>query len=151
MSNLIISQFNTTHNAFMNEIKDVSEEQLDIQPKGFNNNIHWHIGHVLTVNEQFLFGFPENSENLPGHYKDLFGNGSKPADWPENVPSADELAEQLTSQLKRIKNIPEEKFAEKLPETILGAQTFGELAALAAFHEGNHAGRVNAMKKVLNN
>ncbi|WP_188631086.1 DinB family protein [Lentibacillus kapialis] len=150
MSNLIISQFNTTHSAFMNEIKDVSKEQLDIQPEGFNNNIHWHIGHVLTVNEQFLFGFPDNSEHLPERYKELFGNGSEPADWPEDVPSADELAEQLTSQLKRIKSIPAEKFDEKLPEAVMGAQTFGELAALAAFHEGNHTGRVNAMKKVLN-
>ncbi|SFA95916.1 DinB superfamily protein [Lentibacillus halodurans] len=121
-----------------------------MQPEGFSNNIHWHIGHVLTANEQFLFGFPDNTEHLPEYYKDLFGYGTKPADWPDDVPSADELAGQLNSQLKRIKAIPEEKFAEKLPEAVLGAQTFGELAALAAFHEGNHTGRINAMKKVLN-
>lgn len=150
MSNLIISQFSITHNAFMNEIKDVDEAALDTQPEGFKNNIHWHIGHVLTTNEQFLFGFPDNTEHLPEHYKGLFGYGSKPADWPEDVPSADELAGQLSSQLKRIKEIPEEKFNEKLPNTVMGAQTYGELAALAAFHEGNHVGRINAMKKVLN-
>lgn len=150
MSNLIISQFSITHNAFMNEIKDLDEKQLDIQPDGFNNTIHWHIGHVLTANEQFLFGFPDNTEHLPERYKDLFGYGSKPADWPDDVPSVDELADQLTSQLERIKQIPAEKFEEKLPEPVLGAQTYGELAAVAAFHEGNHTGRVNAMKKVLN-
>ncbi|WP_010531444.1 DinB family protein [Lentibacillus jeotgali] len=150
MNNLIISQFGITHNAFMNEIKDVSEKQLDEQPEGFHNTIHWHIGHVLTTNEQFLFGFPDNTENLPERYKNLFGNGSKPADWPEDVPSADELAEQLNNQLKRIKQIPSEKFDEKLPKMVLGAQTYGELAAVAAFHYGNHAGRINAMKKVLN-
>ncbi|QKY70666.1 DinB family protein [Lentibacillus sp. CBA3610] len=150
MNNLIISQFNITHNGFMNEIKDLDKATLDTQPEGFNNTIRWHIGHVLTTNEQFLFGFPDNTEHLPERYKDLFGFGSKPADWPEDVPSADELAEQLSSQLERIKAIPEEKYAEKLPEPVLGAQTYGELAAVAAFHEGNHAGRVNAMKKVLN-
>ncbi|ALX49673.1 DinB family protein [Lentibacillus amyloliquefaciens] len=150
MSNLIMTQFNTTHSAFMGEIKDLDEKQLETQPEGFNNTIHWHIGHVLTTNEQFLFGFPENTEHLPERYKDLFGYGSKPADWPEDVPSADELAGQLTDQLKRIKQIPEEKLDEKLPKTVLGAQTYGELAALAAFHEGNHVGRINAMKKILN-
>ncbi|SFD67553.1 DinB superfamily protein [Lentibacillus persicus] len=150
MSNLMMAQFNTTHSALMNEIKDVSEEELKTQPEGFNNTIHWHIGHVLTANEMFLFGFPENTEHLPEHYNDLFGYGSKPEDWPEDVPSADELAGQLTNQLKRIKQIPEEKFDEKLPKAVMGAQTFGELAALAAFHEANHVGRINAMKKVLN-
>ncbi|MFD1361303.1 DinB family protein [Lentibacillus salinarum] len=150
MSHLIMSQFNITHDALMNEIKDLDKASLDTQPEGFNNTIHWHIGHVLTVNEQFLFGFPDNTDHLPARYKDLFGNGSKPADWPEDVPSADELADQLASQLERIKEIPEEKFAEKLPEAVLGAQTFGELTAVAAFHEGNHTGRINTMKKVLN-
>ncbi|TFJ92930.1 DinB family protein [Lentibacillus salicampi] len=150
MSNLIISQFGFTHNAFMNEVKDLNEKQLDAQPEGFNNTIRWHIGHVLTTNEQFLFGFPDNTEYIPEHYKNLFGYGSKPANWTGDVPSVDELTEQLSSQLERIKQIPEEKFAEKLPETMLGAETYGELVAIAAFHEGNHTGRVNAMKKVLN-
>ncbi|SEU10102.1 DinB superfamily protein [Salinibacillus kushneri] len=150
MSSLVISQINIAYKGFMNEIKDVSDEQLTKQPEGFNNNILWHIGHVLTTNEQFLFGFPDNTDHLPKQYKDLFGYGTKPAEWPDDVPTADELADKLNKQIKRIKQIPLEKFEEKLPEVTLGAQTFGELAALAAFHIANHAGRVNAMKKVLN-
>jgi len=149
-SNLIISQFEFTHNGFMDEIKDLDEKQLETYPDGFNNTIHWHIGHVLTINETFLFGFPDNTEHLPESYNDLFGYGTKPADWPNDVPSVDKLKEQLNSQLERIKQIPAEKFEEKLPESIMGAQTYGELAAVAAIHEGNHTGRVNGMKKVLN-
>ncbi|WP_164669822.1 DinB family protein [Virgibacillus doumboii] len=151
MSNLIYSQLSIARNGFINEINDVDEGKLDKQPEGFNNTIHWHIGHVLTTAEQFLFGYPENTEHLPERYKDLFGYGTTPANWPDDVPSTYELVEQLNSQLKRIKQIPPEKFNNKLPEAVLGAQTYGELAALTAFHDGNHSGRVNAMKKVLNN
>ncbi|GAB4074668.1 DinB family protein [Barrientosiimonas marina] len=149
MTELIYSQFETTHNGFMGEIKDLDEATLDTQPEGFNNTIHWHIGHVLTISESLLFSFPDNTDHLPKHYHDLFSNGTKPADWPEDVPSVDELKEQLADQLERIKQIPEEKLSEKLPQAVLGAQTYGELITVAAFHEGNHAGRVNAMKKVL--
>lgn len=149
MSNFIVSQFEQTLHGLMDELKNLDEEQLDIQPSGFSNTIHWHVGHMLTVNELGLFDFPNNSEHLPQRYESLFAPGTKPADWPNDVPSVSELSEQLTNQLDRIKQIPVEKFEEKLPESMWGATTYGELAAVAAFHEGHHIGQINAMKKLL--
>lgn len=149
MSNFIVSQFEQTYNGLMDEIEGLDEKQLDIQPSGFNNTIRWQIGHLLTVNEQGLFGFPNDSEHLPKRYENLFASGTKPADWPADVPSLSELTEQLTNQLERIKQIPAEKFEEKLPESMWGATTYGELAAVVAYHEGYHIGQIYAMKKLL--
>ncbi|TMN22141.1 DinB family protein [Lentibacillus cibarius] len=145
----LYKQFEMSRHMFLREVNQTNQGVLDVQPNGFSNNIHWQVGHVLTVTEQFLFGFPNDDSNLPQNYKDLFGNGSSPAAWPDNVPSVDELTEQLQKQLERMKEIPKEKFNEQLPEPFLGAETFGELAALAVVHESNHAGRVNAMKKAI--
>ncbi|MFD2762342.1 DinB family protein [Lentibacillus juripiscarius] len=147
---ILYKQFEIARNGLLRELNNADEGEVDVQPEGFNNNIHWHAGHVLTVAEQFLFGFPDNSSHLPQDYKELFGNGSSPANWPANVPSVQELTEQLQQQLERMKQIPREKFDEKLAQPFLGAETFGELAAVAVIHETNHAGRINSMKKAVN-
>ncbi|GAA0437668.1 bacillithiol transferase BstA [Lentibacillus halophilus] len=147
--NVMHKLFDSAHNNLVSEIQNADEASLDIQPEGFGNNIHWHAGHVLTINEMLLFGFPDQSSHLPDNYNDLFGNGSSPADWPENVPSVKELTNQLQDQLERMKQIPESQFNNKLDKPILGAETFGELAAVAMTHESNHTGRINAIKKAI--
>lgn len=149
MSEWIVKQFDVTRNAFLSKIDSLDKEKVDVQPGGFNNTIHWHIGHVLTVTEQFLFGFPKTTEHISANYKDLFGAGTKPSDWTGNIPSIDELSTQLKEQLERIKQIPPEKFDEKLSEPFLGQETYGGLSAMAAFHEANHLGRIHAMEKVV--
>lgn len=142
------NQLQLTRGNLLKEIEKISPAVLDVQPKGFNNTIHWHIGHVLTVAEQFLFGFP-HTNNLPAHYKELFGNGSKPADWKDDVPSIEILTQQLQEQIKRIHEIPEERFSEKLSKPFKQFETVGEIVALSIFHEANHLGQIHAMKRVI--
>lgn len=146
MSQYLMNQFDLTRNALLGEVNKLDESVIDVQPEGFNNNIHWHVGHILTVTEQFLFGFPEQSQHIPENYMDLFGNGTKPADWVGNVPAVADLAKQLTEQLERIKQIPAAQFDNKLEQAILGQDTFGGLATLAAFHEANHIGQLHAIQ-----
>ncbi len=145
MSKYLTKQLELTRNALIGDIKKLDADVLDVQPNGFNNTIHWHIGHVLTVTEQFLFGYPKESQHIPENYKALFGNGTKPADWTGDVPAVAELTKQLTDQLERIKQIPAEHFEKELDQSILGQNTFGELAALSAYHEANHIGQIHAM------
>lgn len=143
------SQLHFTRGSLLKEIEGMSPEVFDVQPKGFNNTIHWHIGHILTVTEQFLLGYPQTNK-LPANYKGLFGNGSKPSDWKDDVPSIAILTQQLQEQIKRIHEIPEGRFSAKLPKPFLGRETVGELASLNVFHESYHLGQIHAMKLVIN-
>ncbi|MGG1398004.1 DinB family protein [Bacillus salipaludis] len=149
MSELLFKHFEVTRNFFLKKIDDLDEAIVDVQPEGFNNTIHWHIGHVLTVAEQFMFGFPKKSTNLPEHYMTLFATGTKPADWQGDVPSSAELISQLKEQIKRIKEIPAESLNERLATPFLGLESFGEIAHFATFHEANHLGQIQAMKRVI--
>ncbi|WML42660.1 DinB family protein [Neobacillus sp. PS3-40] len=149
MSELLFKQFELTRGNFIKRVEPIQNDIVDIIPSGFNNNIHWIVGHVLTVAEQFLFGFPTQSNYLPANYKELFGNGTKPADWNENIPSVEELVEQLKVQLTRIKEIPSERFNDQLEKPFLGLETFGELANMAIFHEANHLGQIQTMKRLI--
>ncbi len=149
MSELILKSFEVTRNYLIKNIDSMSESVVDVQPEGFNNNIHWHVGHVLTAAEQLVFGFPKKSTNLPANYMELFATGTKPADWKGDVPSVQELSAQLKEQLKRIKEIPVESFSERLETPFLGQETFGELANFAIFHESLHLGQMQYLKRAV--
>ncbi|WP_312475171.1 DinB family protein [Neobacillus sp.] len=149
MSELLFKSFEVTRGYFVKNVEMLDEGLVDVQPEGFNNTIHWHVGHILTVAEQFMFGFPKKSTNLPANYIELFATGTKPADWHGDVPSVQELTAQLKEQIKRIKEIPEGSFNERLKSPFLGLETFGELANFAIFHESLHLGQMQAMKRVI--
>lgn len=141
MSELLFKQFELTRGNFLKIIEAITTAQASVQPEGFNNNIHWHIGHVLTVTEQFMMGFPKKSNHLPANYIELFGNGTRPSEWTGDVPSVEVLTEQLKAQLGRIKEVPASMLDEKLKKPFLGLDTFGELANMALFHEATISGK----------
>ncbi|QHA34416.1 DinB family protein [Rossellomorea marisflavi] len=146
MNQSLYSQFQLTRAQLLNEIKDLKADVIDVQPEGLNNTIHWHIGHVLTVTEQFMFGFDSLGNVLPARYAELFGYGSKPADWSGDVPSVEELSSQLQDQLVRINELSDEHLAQPLEQPFHGLKTFGELAHLSLSHESQHLGQMHAIK-----
>jgi hypothetical protein len=149
MVELLSKHFALTRGFFVKNTDALSEGIADTQPEGFNNTIHWQIGHVLTVAEQIMFDFPKKSTNLPVTYMELFASHTKPADWHGDVPSIQRLSVQLKEQIKRIKEIPKESFTKTLKTPFLGQETFGELANFAIFHETLHLGQMQAMKRVI--
>ncbi|HDX9579460.1 TPA: DinB family protein [Bacillus pseudomycoides] len=149
MNNLIYKQFELTRSYFIKNVESLSEEIVNIQPNGFNNTIHWHIGHVLTVAEQFMFGFPQKTNHLPANYIELFGNGTKPADWKDDVPTVDKLIIELKDQSVRLQQIPAERLNETLEKPFMVFETVGELAGLTLMHEANHLGQIQAMKRII--
>jgi hypothetical protein len=149
MNELVFKQFEITREYFIKIVGAVSKDQTDVQPDGFNNTIHWHTGHVLTVTEQTMFGFPHATTHLPTNYKELFGNGTKPTDWTGNVPTMDELMVQLKDQLARIQQISAEQLNNTLETPFLGCKTFGELACVTLMHEAAHMGQIQAMKRLI--
>jgi uncharacterized damage-inducible protein DinB len=139
-------EFQFIRSRLFKSIEETSPEVLDIQPQGFNNTLHWHVGHMLTIAENFLF---DGSQQIPENYNELFAKGSKPSQWPEEVPSVEILLGQLKDQLQRIEEIPTERFDEVLPEPKFGASTYGELVSFAAYHEAFHYGQIHAMKRLI--
>jgi uncharacterized damage-inducible protein DinB len=146
MSELVKRQFELGRGNLLKDIEGAAKEIFDVQPEGLPNTIHWQVGHILTGAEGFLFGA---DGQLPVEYNELFGYGSKPSAWGNEVPSVEKLVEQLKSQLERIKEIPNERFQVKLPEPVLGNSTYGELVSFTAFHELTHIGQVHVLKRLV--
>lgn len=144
----IKNQINMTRGNLLKEIDGLSPEFMDIQPIGFNNTIHWHLGHVLSASEKFLLDSPNNS-SLPENYGQLFGYGSKPSDWSEGVPSTETLKQQLQEQLDRLLAIPEETYNDKVAAPFMGMETVEDFISFVILHETNHIGQIHAMKLVI--
>lgn len=144
-------QFDLTRSALLGFIKNIDEKKADVQPEYFNNTIRWHIGHVLVTPESLLFGFPSHSENLPKSFNDLFGTGTKPADWQDTPPSISELVTELEQQRSRIKDLTDDFFKQDLPYTLPfgNFKIYGDVYEMILQHENEHLGKIKAMKQVV--
>lgn len=141
----LIHQQTVTRQGLLGDIEKLDSKVYDKKPEGIRNNILWQVGHILTVTEQFLFGLPKNKMEIPDNYVELYGNGTKPDDWPADVPSMETLVSQLQSQLERIQKLDAEYFDQTLEKPFLGQDTIGGLGSFAVFHEANHVGQIHAM------
>ncbi|GED53373.1 DinB family protein [Brevibacillus borstelensis] len=135
-------------------LQATKEEQADIVPEGFSNNIRWNIGHVLFTQDALLYG--GKAPHLPESYAALFGPGTKPADWQGELPTLETLNQQLAEQTERIKKEFADRFEEKLPSPFnlrgkAEIDTFGGMFLFSLYHEGMHASTVTLLRKALQN
>ncbi|WP_042224333.1 DinB family protein [Oceanobacillus manasiensis] len=145
------NQFDLTRSALLSFIENNDEKTADVQPEYFNNTIRWHIGHVLVTPEALLFGFPNQSENVPKYFSDLFNTGTKPADWQDTPPSLSVLITQLEQQRARMKELTNDFLQQDLPYTLPfgNFKTFGDVYEMILQHENEHLGKMKAMKQVV--
>ena len=51
MEQVIMNQLAFARNSTLKIVEDVNEVTADKIPTGFRNHIHWHLGHIYTVQE----------------------------------------------------------------------------------------------------
>lgn len=149
-NSILLKRYETARANLSKILENVTEEAADRRPEGFNNTIRWNVGHILLATENFLFG--RDSAELPASYKELFGSGTKPADWAIEPPSLDTLKEQLASQLARIKEQVVNRLDDKLPVpfTMRSGEQLElvlDIFLLDLYHHGMHTGYIQAMKR----
>lgn len=147
-------QFEMTRGMLLNfvlELEKMDDKQILAVPEGFQNNILWHIGHVLVTAEAFMFGYPQQASGLNPAYAGLFAMGTKPADWESDVPALQILKEDLSAQLEKIRGLDDNFLAGKLPFQfpVPNIHTFADLYHLMSYHEAEHIGQMKAMRKLV--
>ena len=113
------------------------EKVLDDYHKPFSNTIHWQFGHVLTIFESALAVAGKENIDL-NIYRPLFGNGSSPDEWKDEVP-------------ERARKLTEDDLAIELKQPIVGCNNLEELLILNAIHIPLHAGKIEEMSRILKN
>lgn len=152
LKDFLFNQLRVIRNNTLSSVKDLSEEQANIVPQGFNNNIRWNLGHIYLVQERFAFGFTKEPMQVPENFNELFGKDTKPSDWKIQAPTLPELTQLLDDQTKRI----EAKLSDRLGELVekpwtmpsgLTLKAIGEFLTFSMYHEGMHVQAIKFLRR----
>ncbi|MBS4174762.1 DinB family protein [Bacillus sp. FJAT-49736] len=153
MEKSIITTGKVLRQILIGQLQDISENQFDIQAKGFNNTIRWNIGHIVYWTDKYSklsFGF---KSTIPPEYEMLFGTGTNPSEWVTTPPSKEVLIEQLKAQLIRFSELTPEMLDINLESPfVMGPFQFvssGELFNFALMHEAIHLGVISSQVKAI--
>lgn len=154
MEQVIMNQLAFARNSTLKIVEDVNEVTADKIPTGFRNHIHWHLGHIYTVQERFAFHFSGLPMQLPSQFPELFASGTTPLNWTIAAPSVAELSSMLREQPQRIRTALEGRLNEKAVEPLttksgLTMETIGEFLNFTFYHEGMHTSVIKNYKTLL--
>ncbi|MFC6332006.1 DinB family protein [Paenibacillus septentrionalis] len=148
----ILNLFADLRNQMLNMLSR-STGQLNYIPKGFRNNLHWQMGHVLTITDELIFGLSGADTRLPLGYGKYFTTGTSPSNWLEQPPEAEDIMNKLKEQQLEIAELYEGKLEQPLMDknNFLQASVIGELFHVLIAHESMHLGMIRAMTNVIEN
>jgi hypothetical protein len=145
----VFSQMALIRSRTVKWIEEVDPIIVDVTPANYNNTIHWHIGHILLVQDRLTLRLSGKEIGLPEEYTGWFGNGTKPADWQTQPPAVEVLLQELKDQTERQQKHFSGKLADKLTIPFLHFETIGESLGQSLYHEGVHLGFMMALKRAI--
>lgn len=150
--NKLIEVILKTRIKLLASIADLSAEQLNYIPEGFNNNIIWHLGHLVSAQQGLCY----LQANLPMRVTDAIRNDYAPGTKPERIIAQEEIddiksllittMEQLESDVNR------NYFAGYTPwvnRFDVELNTVDDVLCYLPYHDGLHADRIAAYKRII--
>ncbi len=146
---VLFEQLSAYRSELIGAVADLSDDEGEKVPAGFNNNIRWNLGHLYTDQFLWLQALTREQQPIPPGYMKWFGYGTGPADFSEQTPSIAELKTRLTQQPLVIRQTYGERGEEEFPPTEMGMYTVSQVLIRTIYHEGLHLGAILAIKRNL--
>lgn len=136
----------------LNMVDGLSTEQLNLVPAGFNNNIIWHLGHVVATQQGVTYLKSGREVRIPQEIYNEFKTGTKP-ERPYSTEEIDNIKSLFFSTLDIFREDLENKYFEGyVPfSTRYGVEltNIEMVTEFLPYHEGLHIGFVNALKRIV--
>ncbi|MCG1010679.1 DinB family protein [Salinicoccus sp. ID82-1] len=129
----------------------VETEDFHAVAAEFPNSLHWQLGHAATMMEQVTQELTDKNDETYQRYVKYFGYGTSPDDYDDETPAIDEIEALLKGQPSRLEDVEEEAIQQELPEEFMGMTTQEEMFGFTIMHEAMHVGKMQEMKRVMNN
>lgn len=148
----LIETTTSIRSSFKHFLSNLSLEELNHIPDGFNNDILWNIGHVISVQQMLVIGLGNERWTVDKSIVKEFRKGSKPE---RSYTDSDRktLLTQLDSSLVETQSLYEHKkltsYQTFLTPTGFQIHDFESALAFNLFHEGMHLGTVLAIIKLI--
>lgn len=128
----------------------LDESLWDIQPENWPNTIRWHVGHIYAEAEGFMHDADQNYEISRPDWMPLFVDGSRPSEWEGNVPTKEELLDELKEQEGRIEKFFTGKQQNKVTKIRdlngMKLDTVESSLQFITWHEGIHIGDIKGLR-----
>lgn len=135
------------------QIDGLTETQLCQIPAGYNNNVLWHIGHLVATQQLLHYRRASVPLHIDDAFVDQFKNGTSPRDWLNNPDIDQVLALLLSLPDKLAQDYTNHRFGPSYDgfttRSGFSLNSIDEAIVFNNFHEGIHTGYVMAMKKLL--
>lgn len=125
----------------------ISEEEADMIPEGYSNNIRWNMGHVYLDQYLWIQSVTKEDTGVPADFHRWFGYGTSPGDFDNNTPSFKQLAALLEGQPQQIREKYGRRLEEEYAPTEMGMHTIEQVLIRTIFHEGLHLAAIMQLKR----
>src|SRR5262249_32555344 len=122
-------------------------------PEGTANNILWHAGHAVWLQDVLCIAIATGKSELPAGWAGTFGMGSRPANQTKPWPAEEEVRRQLQIQLPRLVEVIGRLNPEDLAELPRYGhagddRTLQECIIHGLHDEANHQGEMYLLLKM---
>jgi hypothetical protein len=138
---------------FIQLMDTLSIEQLNEIPEGYNNNIIWNFGHIVTSTPALCYVRSGVNKHIDNPYFDKYRNGTMPESFVSKE-EVDELKTLALSHLEKIeKDIEANTFLNIEPYATATFKyemnTIEEILTCATAHESLHLGIASSIKRLV--
>lgn len=139
--------------AFLLEgIKDLTVDQLNKIPAGFNNNIIWNMGHLIAAQQGIFYKRAGAKLLISDDFWERFRSGSK----PEGTIDAAEIESIKSLFLSTIDQLEIDlatplfdNYTAWTPRYGVDIASIKDALSFVPFHEGLHLGTITTLKKLV--
>jgi len=134
------------------EIQDLSVDQLNTVPPGFNNNIVWNMGHLVASDQRMFYLRTGQTPIVSADFIAKYQKGTRPDEYIENTEASEikklllHSIEKFELDLKKNMFTSYEQWTTSYGNTI---STIEDAILFLPFHEGMHLGCIKALKKLV--
>lgn len=143
------AQFKAVRGWVSKEYDETDQSLIDIVPAGFNNNLHWQFGHVVSTMEGELVRLLGKNDADKKRLQKSFGYGTSPDNFDDDTPSFDDLKALLDKQVEDFSFITSSALEKELDQPMLNQTNSCNLLGVFIAHEAMHAGKIQEMKRLL--
>lgn len=142
----LVPVFRHTRQSIYKVVADLAQEQCLAIPTGFDNNIAWNLGHILTVHQRLCYLHVDLEPLMPREMLAMYVPGTSPAEW-STQPDCAELIAMVMDHLETFEaDYATGRFpttvADRTTSTGIVLHTFDELLMFNNYHEGLHYGTI---------
>lgn len=133
-------------------VQDLSDEQLNKIPEGFNNNILWNMGHIVSSTQRLCYANSSLPLRVPENMPLIFGKGTNPKQW-EAIPDVKSVKEYLVSTVTLLEQDCEDgifhEYKGYLTSYGFEIKNIHDAIAFCNVHEALHFGVILTLKKLV--